>query len=933
MNERQPPVGMPLAPRRVPEAYVRAEIASFPLVSITAFRSAMVELNPSLGDDAADGGATRDLWIQCEKALAQHAGGWSLDRLIMARDFFWFGCRPGSPHRTASGPLSMRLYLRQLNSVYLQPYPGSTLLRHSYDANAFDAYTHYRWLNFALPEDLLLAATPTEPPPTSVDLDYPLLMQHLADRGAVEVHHHVGAGMDFPILWAALLAKLAHPSLSHGSLTSPDLPFAELDLPVAQAGEVVLRWLLAAGVARCVLAEFLLRGQDGGARLTDFLERLFHSRLDARSRLLTQTLRALAGGLRSELPGFYPLRDLYSQLHPEAAGLLSAPPRELEEVWRRCDPIAARLGLRIPNGGERWLVRHGLRYLERRALEASSGSGDQFFNRLFWQVQRVRCIYYRTVVQRPLTAGLQWFVRFYDRLGWVREPLRAVRAEVSYKVAGRGRPLSALEVRISPRTNPFALAEDLLELTQSWKNVLEETGNPRHGWRDPEFGVLIHFTKERDPEKRWASGVPPAGERDTHADPHPRNRPRMGGRFADFYLDQVVKARAMVDLMRAVPQVLWLARGLDVASDELGVPTWVLVPLYRFIHRASELVSVSPGAEGAPPLRLTAHVGEDFRHLMEGLRRIFECVQYQLGRFRGRLGHATALGVEPRLWAESAGSVMMTAEDRMWDLVFEWRLYSGYRIDAHFRAEAPPGRPEQVENLIRQLSFNIFRHGHEPQVLAEAHHVLHRLLCYPESQVSEEDEGSLDAFSRALTRLDPRQVRYYDDVNRLLRAYREDRDVFHRGQDLVDITLDASEVTALYAIQNALRGGVSLRNIVVEVNPSSNLLIGDLLDLRNHPILRLYPPERQEGEAPPVQIAVGSDDPVTFSTWLLHEYSLLYEAAIMAGYSERVVHAWLERIQKMGMDARFTVAWRPTARDKADTLLRALEDYLLHPRF
>jgi hypothetical protein len=40
--------------------------------------------------------------------------------------------------------------------------------------------------------------------------------------------------------------------------------------------------------------------------------------------------------------------------------------------------------------------------------------------------------------------------------------------------------------------------------------------------------------------------------------------------------------------------------------------------------------------------------------------------------------------------------------------------------------------------------------------------------------------------------------------------------------------LDGSEVEALSSVQNALRRGVSQRNIVVEVNPSSNLLIGDL---------------------------------------------------------------------------------------------------------
>ena len=110
------------------------------------------------------------------------------------------------------------------------------------------------------------------------------------------------------------------------------------------------------------------------------------------------------------------------------------------------------------------------------------------------------------------------------------------------------------------------------------------------------------------------------------------------------------------------------------------------------------------------------------------------------------------------------------------------------------------------------------------------------------------------------------------------------------------------------ATQNALRRAVGARGLVVEINPSSNLLIGDMLDLRNHPVLRLSPPEPVPG-IPPVPIAVGSDDPVTFSTHLLREYTLLHQAARAAGYSERTAHEWLESIRRTGMDARFTVAW------------------------
>jgi adenosine deaminase len=139
------------------------------------------------------------------------------------------------------------------------------------------------------------------------------------------------------------------------------------------------------------------------------------------------------------------------------------------------------------------------------------------------------------------------------------------------------------------------------------------------------------------------------------------------------------------------------------------------------------------------------------------------------------------------------------------------------------------------------------------------------------------------------------------------------------------------EVEALTAVQNGLRRGIAQSGIVVEVNPSSNLLIGDLLDLRNHPILRLFPPVPEPDGPPPVMIALGSDDPLTFSTQLLREYTLLHQAASAAGYPERAVQDWLESIRRTGMDARFTRGWRPCAEKKAQLIIKELSEYLHLP--
>lgn len=936
-----------VVPRRMPESYIRAEVAAFPLVSLTAFRLATTELSPSLSAREARSGEemraaqdTQELWRDCEHSLSEHASGWSLDRLITLRDRFWFDSPPArSLAHSAYGEALVPIheYLNRLAQQYLSSWPGVSEVAHRTELEALDATTHYRWLTFSLPEDLLLAAIDVEPdeaPPLRVSMEPPVLVRRLLDDGVTDIHHHVNAGMDFPLLWVSLLAELR--DVDPNSLQSPGLAFP--------SGEVLLRWMLAAAIARSVLGEFLMEASetDGLGFFGYLTGPSFRGQIAwraGRRATLHRALRALGSGKDSVLPGFYELRSLYRAIHPRPMPPWT--PRRIAEVWREFDPIAKRLSLGAPNGGEHWFVRHALSYIKLRGrcgpAERNAEADledcprpDAMFTRIFWQIIRLRCTFYRTLVQRPMTAGLQWFIRFYDRLYPARIPLHAVRSEISFEVAGQHESIGAMEVRTGPRPTASDTASELLDLVRSWKRVLRK--HQRRGTREPEFGVLFHLVKERDPDKKWTGGAPPAFGAGTHAEPAPHRLSRRGGRFAAYFSARAQEVRALASLIEARPILLWLVRGFDVAADELSVPNWVLVPLYRYIHRRSASASAATSSQGAPPLGLTAHVGEDFCHLMDGLRRVYECIHYIFSAriSGGRLGHAVALGVEPRSWAESAGTVMLPAEERLWNLIFEWRLYSAYHTPGGWAANAAPGRVRQVENDIRELTCDIFGSSYEPALMAEVHHILHQIWSPPIAL--DEIRPGQDAFARGLRHIDTDRVRDSRRVRRIIERYRTDDEVFCKGQIPRDVRLTDLEIEALYHIQDSLRDLVGELGFAVEVNPSSNLLIANLMDLRNHPILRLYPPELQEGAPAAVPIAVGADDPLTFGTSLLREYSLLHETARTAGYSERTVHEWLARIRQTSMDARFTRPWAPSALTMANRLIGELEHYLQQPR-
>ncbi|NJL28185.1 MAG: hypothetical protein HC897_09975 [Thermoanaerobaculia bacterium] len=453
-----------------------------------------------------------------------------------------------------------------------------------------------------------------------------------------EIHQHIGAGMDFPLLWASTLSCLADSRIDADTLASPGMSFHD--------GKLMVPWLITAAIARIVAAEFLIRHQHSDLNVSDFAAYIQKLSVPAgypsqHHRVLEQSLEALARGSDDRLPDFRRMQSLYSELHPNANKTFHEPPRTIDEIWSSCDPIAVRLALTDTHAGETWFLSSGLRYLE---TKEGSGSPDLAFCRIFWQITRIRCQLYRAIVQRPLTGGLQWFLRFYSRIASLRRPLSATRLQVSYETAGGSRTvqrnaIAAIEIRTSFRSTAIELADEMRKLLLSWRYTLTQRCSKvaSEGAR-PEVGVVLHFIKTRDPDAAWSSGKPRAFWAGTFAEPRPAAGIRYGGRFSDFFADQYCQAQALAELLSAVPRSLWLVRGIDVASDELGIPTWVFCPLYRFLEGVSSAIVKDPRAERPLALGATAHVGEDFRHLMEGLRRVFEAIRYLLGPRGGGLG-------------------------------------------------------------------------------------------------------------------------------------------------------------------------------------------------------------------------------------------------------------------------------------------------------
>lgn len=956
-----------------PVDHLIAEMAAMPVASVASLGLTATDLTPQLPNRIdrrrlplrASDEITAQLWRRSEAEMLRAFPSVSLEELVAIRDMLWF---PGGPDK----PVTMGQYLRELANMFMAAdgaglvavLPAGHLGRREQQATSAESRRTLRWLLLAIPGDLLSACVARSDDALELALTNSTLDRMLSMGGFAEVHLHLGAAVDFSTIWHALVANLGRPDFSSEAFLSPG---AELD-----EGRELAHWVLRAGIMRFLLARYLRQvASEGHSSLSAYVE---HQGLEELGRRVgpggVTLVRAIAGELRmGQLQhtcdrSFAMLQQLYREL-PRVYGW-SPPGRadslseiELLDPVSRFLPIPRRARTRHGEAragrmrtAEQRYVGRGLSYLEQ--WEEGDATRDVLFAELFWQTVRIRCLVYRHLVQRPMTPGLQWFIRFFARASPAKRELSLEAfLDSAANLAGSGRGLRSLEVRTSPedtltgnlnlacstarwirhqresslatrrqralaaadrRRNHYRRGGLKAVLDGDWRN--DPVGGLDEGDEALEVGFVLHFTKDRGGGTK--EGLPSGHWSASNADPNPadpRQRQNAGGyRYSAFYQAKRREAVALARTLQRWPRTLNVICGIDVCTDELGVPSWVMKPVLDRVRSGAALAgrALERLGEGpAPPLRSTIHAGEDFVHLATGLRSVDEAIEH-LGLGEGdRIGHAISLGIDPEDWAYRIGRVAVPREVRLWDLAWEWSWIAS-------RGGGSVPRHAYLERKIAWLTEKCWGCVVTPYELELLNTDLHDTwklwqigFPYGDRQPSFAD--------RPCSQLN-------DDERRLqlLHRYLTDPRWFQEGRKVEWID-PAEEALALKHLQSDLRDKVANLGLTVEINPTSNLLIGDLGSLTNHPMWRLDPPLPDKVDSRPVAVAVGSDDPLMFGSSLVEEYNILYDGLMEAGLSDAQARDWLERVRRRGLESRFT---RPADEvTPIDELPNPLRDY------
>ena len=124
---------------------------------------------------------------------------------------------------------------------------------------------------------------------------------------------------------------------------------------------------------------------------------------------------------------------------------------------------------------------------------------------------------------------------------------------------------------------------------------------------------------------------------------------------------------------------------------------------------------------------------------------------------------------------------------------------------------------------------------------------------------------------------------------------------------------------------------VAQKGIYVEVNPTSNTVIGESQGLFMHHVMNLNNYELVENEIKhEVMVSVNSDDPMIFSTNCENELAYMYHALLEKGYSREKVIMWIDKIRQYGINSSFVkeVRTRDELCTEIDTIMQYGKKYI-----
>ncbi|MCP4149580.1 MAG: hypothetical protein GY757_17675 [bacterium] len=541
--------------------------------------------------------------------------------------------------------------------------------------------------------------------------------------------------------------------------------------------------------------------------------------------------------------------------------------------------------------------------------------------------------HWQEATQSGKTTGLRRFQYYFD--SHHREILSRNKADVqgfAIERLSKIKPLRLVEGRLSP---PSTGASKYLPWVAAFAQQVKA------GHLD-KFGIVVHFKKDNYKKKKWKRGKKDVLDL------------RYGKIRRLTRSDSVNLFRLLSTPNPVVPFIV----GIDAANLELTTPPEVFAPAFRFLReypiklrrrsftkekfgKYDDIAALVKGRR----LGMTYHVGEDFRHLLSGLRAIHEVIEFLKPLPGDRLGHAIALALKPEVWAAQVGYQTVISRQEwldtlVWlhhlmgpghDLIGQLAVEDQIQLQSRMIYGKPVQGNDPSDRNVRESEwmpatlYDSWRLRQlDPYSVVTGHTMKSKFSIRQWGESTEQRRWSNIQIS-VLNEVD--QHVGTDAAFELVRDYWYDPGVRDRGDQIITIDMQDKKKLWLEVFAEAqllLQTQVRDKHLVVEVNPSSNRFIGPMETMADHPIFQLTLDKQQHLERQ-IRVTINTDDPGVFSTSLPHEFYLMGESLLARGVPEPEVVEWLNWLRKNGAEYSFL----HSLVGKENKHMKAILDFLL----
>ena len=520
-------------------------------------------------------------------------------------------------------------------------------------------------------------------------------------------------------------------------------------------------------------------------------------------------------------------------------------------------------------------------------LKYLKATRDSFLAPMFWRYIVTKNIIYQGVTQNNNCSGLLYFQRYFRKAATLHfnESEYYLRTILLNQICNNH--LTKLEVRVSPplpggeKSVKRQMCDYMIDILRVYKEILLDKNLKD---RTPELGMVIHFVKSKDKrffEKCWCLEDVSKWQ-------------YFYGKLQKDYL-QIVKE--LCAIRQEIPELADYIVGIDAASVENNMEPWVFAPIYQNARDSKNKIS-NPYLSFKPikNLGFTFHVGEDFRHVISGLRHIDEVVEHFGYHAGDRIGHGIALGIQVEQWYENNRIVMMPRIEYMENLLWIWGIGKELTIDfSYLEREILKLADEIYRNLQGITVYSLWKSYQQrfQQFEPDPNYMTQIGACNMEERIP----------SDICKRLDRSKQLFWDDKG-LAHSY-HCKCYLERMYEVIQVKVEESELSLIKECQKYVRDKISRNGIVVETNPTSNLSISDIERLFEHYILELNQKGLESAKGDGLILTVNSDDPAVFNTSTSNELAYMFYLLLDKGYSRDTILQWINKVRQWGVDTSF----------------------------